>query len=103
MPCGVGDWAVALRSPDGTVLARVCPFDPAYSARADALRTGHPVYRPGEQYRRNPCPQKGLGARRRMTTRWSARHQRPMLQAAPQRQIGRLSQAHILAAAICAR
>ena len=172
MPCGVGDWAVALRSPEGTVVARVCPFDPAYwafadlcrecagnrwlprielaaglegggsvvflefvapvdhpvvkqfaewrtragdaefeevrrtpqiidaeyrestpwwgrcdlddehifragdgrpvlivfcMARADALRTGHPVYRPGEQYRRDPRPQKGLGTRCRMS------------------------------------
>ncbi|MGH3399032.1 MAG: hypothetical protein ACRDPO_30550, partial [Streptosporangiaceae bacterium] len=32
VPCGVGDWAVPLRSPDGTVAARVCPFDPAYWA-----------------------------------------------------------------------
>jgi hypothetical protein len=28
--CGVGDWAVTLRSPDGLHAARVCPFDPAY-------------------------------------------------------------------------
>ena len=27
--------------------------------RADVLRTEHPVYRPGEQHRRDPCPQKG--------------------------------------------
>jgi hypothetical protein len=32
VPCGVGDWALALRSPDGTLVARVCPFDPAYAA-----------------------------------------------------------------------
>lgn len=38
MPCGVGDWAVALRSPDGTVVARVCPFDPAYPAFVDLCR-----------------------------------------------------------------
>lgn len=31
-PSGAGDWAVGLRSPDGTLVARVCPFDPAYSA-----------------------------------------------------------------------
>lgn len=31
-PCGIGDWAVALRSPDGLSVARVCPFDPAYAA-----------------------------------------------------------------------
>ena len=33
-PCGTGDWAVALRSPSGTLAARISPFDPAgpYSA-----------------------------------------------------------------------
>jgi hypothetical protein len=34
----VGDWAVALRSPEGTVAAGVCPFDPAYWAFADLCR-----------------------------------------------------------------
>jgi hypothetical protein len=38
VPCGVGDWAVTLRSPEGTVVARVCPFDPAYSAFVDLCR-----------------------------------------------------------------
>ena len=38
VPCGVGDWAVALRSPDGTLAARVCPFDPAYWAFVDLCR-----------------------------------------------------------------
>jgi hypothetical protein len=38
VPCGVGDWAVGLRSPDGTLVARVCPFDPAYSAFVDLCR-----------------------------------------------------------------
>ena len=38
MPCGVGDWAVALRSPEGTVVARVCSFDPAYWAFVDLCR-----------------------------------------------------------------
>ncbi len=38
MPCGVGDWAVALRSPEGTLVARVCPFDPAYWAFVDLCR-----------------------------------------------------------------
>jgi len=38
VPCGVGDWAVALRSPEGTVAARVCPFDPAYRAFVDLCR-----------------------------------------------------------------
>lgn len=32
VPCGLGDWALGLRSPDGTLVARVCPFDPAYTA-----------------------------------------------------------------------
>ncbi|MFI5691243.1 hypothetical protein ACIA58_05350 [Kribbella sp. NPDC051586] len=27
--CGVGDWAIALQSPDGTTVARISPFDPA--------------------------------------------------------------------------
>ncbi|RSM55641.1 hypothetical protein DMB66_35630 [Actinoplanes sp. ATCC 53533] len=27
-PCGAGDWAIALRSPDGRVVARISPFDP---------------------------------------------------------------------------
>jgi hypothetical protein len=35
VPCGVGDWAVALRSPEGALVARVCPFDPAYAAFVD--------------------------------------------------------------------
>ncbi len=38
VPCGVGDWAVALRSPDGAFAARVCPFDPAYWAFVDLCR-----------------------------------------------------------------
>ena len=38
MPCGVGDWAVALRSPEGALVARVCPFDPAYWAFVDLCR-----------------------------------------------------------------
>ena len=38
VPCGAGDWAVALRSPDGVLVARVCPFDPAYSAFVDLCR-----------------------------------------------------------------
>ncbi len=37
-PCGVGDWAVALRSPGGGFAARVCPFDPAYSAFLELCR-----------------------------------------------------------------
>jgi hypothetical protein len=27
-PCGAGDWAIALRSPDGRTVARISPFDP---------------------------------------------------------------------------
>jgi hypothetical protein len=27
-PCGTGDWAIALRAPDGTAAARISPFDP---------------------------------------------------------------------------
>jgi hypothetical protein len=28
VPSGAGDWAIALRSPDGTAAARISPFDP---------------------------------------------------------------------------
>jgi hypothetical protein len=38
VPCGAGDWAVALRSPEGDLVARVCPFDPAYWAFVDLCR-----------------------------------------------------------------
>jgi hypothetical protein len=38
VPCGVGDWAVALRSPAGHIAVRVCPFDPAYWAFVDLCR-----------------------------------------------------------------
>lgn len=38
VPAGVGDWATGLRSPDGTLVARVCPFDPAYAAFVDLCR-----------------------------------------------------------------
>jgi hypothetical protein len=34
----VGDWAVALRSPEGALAVRVCPFDPAYWAFVDLCR-----------------------------------------------------------------
>ncbi|WP_410790696.1 hypothetical protein [Kribbella sp. C-35] len=30
-PCGAGDWAIALRSPDGRAAARISPFDPTAS------------------------------------------------------------------------
>ena len=43
-PCGAGDWAIALRSPDGTMAARISPFDPTgpYSAALyrEAAHTG---------------------------------------------------------------
>lgn len=38
IPCGVGDWAVALRSPGGRHAARVCPFDPAYQGFLELCR-----------------------------------------------------------------
>ena len=38
VPIGAGDWALALRSPDGDLVARVCPFDPAYWAFVDLCR-----------------------------------------------------------------
>src|ERR1700753_913904 len=38
VPLGAGDWAVALRSPDGELVARVCPFDPAYWAFVELCR-----------------------------------------------------------------
>ncbi|MGW5687252.1 hypothetical protein [Nonomuraea sp. NPDC003754] len=44
-PCGVGDWATGLRSPDGLWVARVCPFDPAYAAFLELCRR-----RPGNPY-----------------------------------------------------
>lgn len=36
--CGVGDWAVTLRCPDGHSVARVAPFDPAYPAFVELCR-----------------------------------------------------------------
>ncbi|MBO3102297.1 hypothetical protein [Cellulomonas fengjieae] len=41
-PCGAGDWAIALRSPDGAAAARISPFDPTgpYSA-ALYVRAAH--------------------------------------------------------------
>ncbi|MEV7807885.1 hypothetical protein AB0O28_33540 [Microbispora sp. NPDC088329] len=47
-PCGVGDWAVGLRSPHGLLAARICPFDPAYPAFLELCRRcpGSP-YLPG--------------------------------------------------------
>ena len=37
-PCGAGDWAVALRSPDGAAAARISPFDPTGPYTADLYR-----------------------------------------------------------------
>lgn len=36
--CGEGDWAIALRSPDGYVAARISPFDPVGPFTADLYR-----------------------------------------------------------------
>ncbi len=36
--CGVGDWAVTLRCPDGSRVARVAPFDPAYPVFVELCR-----------------------------------------------------------------
>ncbi|THV28361.1 hypothetical protein [Glycomyces paridis] len=43
--CGVGDWAVVWRSPDGRVVARVCAFEPAYGVFVELCRRleGHAV------------------------------------------------------------
>jgi hypothetical protein len=43
--CGVGDWAVVWRSPDGSRVARVCAFEPAYGVFTDLCRNlnGHPM------------------------------------------------------------
>lgn len=36
--CGTGDWAIALRSPDGTAAARISPFDPTGPYSAELYR-----------------------------------------------------------------
>ena len=43
--CGIGDWAVVWRSPDGSRVARVCAFEPAYEVFVRLCRdlTGHPM------------------------------------------------------------
>jgi hypothetical protein len=43
--CGIGDWATVWRSPDGTQVARVSPFEPAYEVfvRLCRLLEGHPL------------------------------------------------------------
>jgi len=37
-PCGEGDWAFALRSPDGSAVARISPFDPTGPYTAELYR-----------------------------------------------------------------
>lgn len=37
-PCGEGDWAFALRSPDGSTVARISPFDPVGPYTAELYR-----------------------------------------------------------------
>ena len=37
-PCGAGDWAVALLSPDGRTVARISPFDPTGRYTAELYR-----------------------------------------------------------------
>lgn len=43
--CGIGDWATVWRSPDGTRVARVSPFEPAYGVFVRLCREfeGHPL------------------------------------------------------------
>lgn len=43
--CGLGDWATVWRSPDGTLVARVSPFEPAYGVFVELCRSlpGHPL------------------------------------------------------------
>jgi hypothetical protein len=55
-PCGAGDWAIALRSPDSTAAARISPFDPTGPYSAD-------LYRQAAQTRQVPA----LFAHRRLT------------------------------------
>ncbi|HUP84493.1 MAG TPA: hypothetical protein VM143_02390 [Acidimicrobiales bacterium] len=37
-PCGAGDWAIALASPDGALAARISPFDPTGPMTVDLYR-----------------------------------------------------------------
>jgi hypothetical protein len=43
--CGLGDWATVWRSPDGELVARVSPFEPAYGVFVELCRSleGHPL------------------------------------------------------------
>ena len=36
--CGVGDWAVVLRSPSGALAARISPFDPVATYTTELFR-----------------------------------------------------------------
>lgn len=40
VPCGEGDWAIALRSPSGKTAARISPFDPTAPFTAELYRVG---------------------------------------------------------------
>lgn len=42
-PCGAGDWAIALRSPDGSAVARISPFDPTGPYTAELYRRAAPT------------------------------------------------------------
>ena len=44
-PCGAGDWAIALASPDGTLAARISPFDPVGPLTARLYREAAPTSR----------------------------------------------------------
>src|SRR5260370_488391 len=98
VPCGVGDWAVALRSPEGTLVARVCPFDPAYWAFVDLCRecAGNRwlprIELAADLEGGGSVLFVELAARGRMTARRCTGNQRPMLQAAPEQRICRPSQ-----------
>jgi hypothetical protein len=41
--CGVGDWAVVLASPSGTLAARISPFDPTAPYTRDLFRLAAPT------------------------------------------------------------
>ena len=42
-PCGAGDWAIALASPDGAFAARISPFDPTGPMTAELYRRAAPT------------------------------------------------------------
>ncbi|MEV6347098.1 hypothetical protein [Actinoplanes sp. NPDC051851] len=49
-PCGAGDWAVALRSPDGRTAARISPFDPTGPYTAALYRQARHTRQVPESY-----------------------------------------------------